>query len=79
MTDDQALSAEFEARMMARDCPVYAPPQNVDAGEATYHATRSGGRSAACGERWMAARSVLSDRGLTPRPTVQLKAAGVAQ
>ena len=66
MTDQQALNAELNARMIAHGCPVYAPGQKVDANDATYHATRSGGRSAACGDRWMAARSVLRNRGLTP-------------
>lgn len=36
----------------ARGCRVYAPKQGVDQSEAVYHATRSGGTSAACGAEW---------------------------
>ena len=47
---------EFAAMKMAHGCPVYAPKQGTDEGEALFHATRSGATSAACGDRWMEAR-----------------------
>jgi len=51
MMDDQ-----LAAMIMAHGCPVYAPKQGTDEGEALFHATRSGATSAACGDRWMEAR-----------------------
>lgn len=57
---EQLRLAEREARALAGGCPIYAPKQGVDEGEALYHATRSGATSAACGERWMALRSRLN-------------------
>ena len=59
-------SAELAARIAAHGCRVYAPKQGTDPSEATYNATRSGATSAACGERWMAARSELLSAGLEP-------------
>ena len=44
------------AMNMAHGCPVYAPKQGTDEGEALFNATRSGATSAACGDRWMEAR-----------------------
>ena len=68
MTSDELRIAELSARRMAHGCPVYAPKQGTDEGEALYRATRSGVTSASCGKRWMDLRSELKARGVEPLP-----------
>lgn len=58
--------AEKEARLMAHRCPVYAPGKLEP--DSVRKATSSGQTSAACGERWLAARSALRSAGLDPLP-----------
>jgi hypothetical protein len=48
----------------ARGCPVYAPGQSVDPSDALYHATRSGGTSAACSAEWIRLYSAMKTAGL---------------
>ena len=64
MTDEQALKDEREARSKAQGCPVYASGKEEP--DAVYKATVSGMRSAVLGDRWIAARTELKSRGLTP-------------
>jgi hypothetical protein len=58
------IAAHDAAYDKARGCPVYAPPHSVNRGEALYHATRAGLRSAACGDEWMRLYSELKMLGL---------------
>lgn len=56
---------ELSARIMAQGCSVYS--SNKDAPhDQRIKATRSAATSAACGERWMVARTKLKEAGLTP-------------
>ena len=48
----------------AQGCPVYAPKQGTDAGLALYHATRSGGTSAAASDDWMRIYAKMLASGL---------------
>jgi hypothetical protein len=64
MTDAELIAAHDAAYKRARGCPVYAPPQSVDAGIALRHATRSGTTSAACGDEWMRLHAQMMSRGL---------------
>lgn len=64
MDDRQLIDAHDAAYDMARGCKVYAPKQGVDAGEALYHATRSGATSAARSDDWMRLYADMKARGL---------------
>ena len=64
MQDVVLIAAHDAAYAKARGCPVYSPPQSVDPSEALYHATRSGQRSASCGDEWMRLAAEMEKRGL---------------
>lgn len=64
MTDADLIAAHDAAYDIARGCKAYAPKQGVDAGEALYHATRSGATSAARSDDWMRLYAQMKQRGL---------------
>jgi hypothetical protein len=63
MTDIELIHAERAARQKAQGCPVYT-------GNDPYHATRSGMRSASCGDEWLRLRSERIKRGLAESEAV---------
>lgn len=62
MDDAQLIAAERAAYAKAQSCPVYT-------GDETYHAVRSGGRSAAAADEWMRLRDQMIMRGLAKGAT----------
>ena len=53
---------ELRLRRIAENCTIYAPGKLEP--DSQYKATLSGQRSAACGDRWMNAKSKLKEAGL---------------
>ncbi len=64
MDDNSLISAHDTAYDVARGCPVYAPKHGTEEGLALYHATRSGGTSAARADDWMRLFEEMKARGL---------------
>lgn len=64
MDKAELIASHDAAYDMARGCKAYAPKQGVDAGEALYHATRSGATSAARADDWMRLYAQMKARGL---------------
>jgi hypothetical protein len=67
--------AELAARIMAHGCNVYSSNKDSEHDQ-RIKATRSAATSAACGERWMAARAKLRAAGLDPLATNEPHDAG---